>query len=67
MTDIQKKSDKDLAKSIVELRESLRAFRFGVAGSKIRNMKEGHNIKKDIARHLTELTKRGRSTEVKEK
>jgi len=63
MADIQKKSDKDMRKTLAELRESLRVFRFGIAGSKIRNMREGRNLKRDIARHMTELTRRKRSTQ----
>ena len=61
MDGIRKKSDADLVKEIVRLRDSLKDFRFGVAGSKIRNMKEGRNLKKDIARHLTERSARVRA------
>ncbi len=39
-------------------REALRAFRFGVAGSKTRNIREGRNLKRDIARIETELNAR---------
>lgn len=58
MAEIQKKSDKDLVKDLGALRESIRVFRFGIAGSKIRNMKEGRNLRRDIARYMTELSKR---------
>lgn len=58
MVDIQKKNDKDLAKGVASLREALRVFRFGIAGSKIRNMKEGRMLRRDIARHMTEQGKR---------
>ncbi|HEX9608851.1 MAG TPA: 50S ribosomal protein L29 [Candidatus Paceibacterota bacterium] len=64
MADIQKKNDQDLEKDLGALRESLRAFRFGIAGSKIRNMKEGRNLRRDIARHMTELTNRLRGERV---
>lgn len=41
-----------------EARESLRKFRFGISGSKTRNVKEGRNTRKHIARILTELNRR---------
>mgnify|MGYP001618318499 CR=1 FL=1 len=49
------KPEKDLAKALYEQRELLRAFRFGAAGSKSRNVKEGVKAKKEIARIMTEL------------
>lgn len=45
----------ELRKLFGEKREALRAFRFGVSGSKVKNMKEGRAIRKDIARILTEM------------
>lgn len=62
MTDLEKKSDQDLMKELREKREALRGFRFDVAGSKPRNVKEGHAIKKDIARILTERSARAKKT-----
>ncbi|MEK7180548.1 MAG: 50S ribosomal protein L29 [Patescibacteria group bacterium] len=53
--ELQEKTDKDLMKLLSEKRTALRNFRFGVAGSKIRNVKEGVAIEKDIARILTLL------------
>lgn len=47
----------DLKKALTEKRTSLRDFRFGTAGSKARNVKEGQKHRKDIARILTELHK----------
>ncbi|TAL49323.1 50S ribosomal protein L29 [Patescibacteria group bacterium] len=63
MKDLKDKTEKDLEKMLREKREALRAFRFGVAGSKVRNVKEGRALRKDIARLLTELS--GRKTKVK--
>lgn len=57
-TKIQKKSDKDLNTDLKEKRESLREFRFGMTGSRTRNIKEGKQLKKDIARILTEQNQR---------
>jgi ribosomal protein L29 len=50
-----KKSRVDLMKELNEKRLSLRDVRFGVAGSKSKNVKEQRNIKKDIARIHTAL------------
>jgi len=47
----------DLVKALYEKREALRAFRFGEAGSKTRNVKEGVGVRRDIARIMTELNK----------
>ena len=43
---------------IAEKRTALRSFRFGEAGSRTRNVREGRNIRKSIARLLTELRAR---------
>lgn len=36
----------------------LREFRFNIAGSKTRDVREGRNLKRNIARRLTELNAR---------
>jgi ribosomal protein L29 len=51
-------SDKDIQVALTEKREALRNFRFGNAGSKSRNVKEGSVIRKEIARLLTEVSRR---------
>ena len=53
-TDFKKYTVEDLHKEIAEKREALRGFRFGSAGSRSRNTREGRNLRKDIARLLTE-------------
>lgn len=53
--DISNKTPSDLARLITEKREALRVFRFGSAGAKSKNVKEGMAIRKDIARILTAL------------
>jgi len=58
MKKLEKKTEKDLYKMLEENRKSLREFRFGSSGSKVKNVKEGNNLKKDIARILTELKQR---------
>ena len=56
MKEITNKTTADLSKLISEKREALRVFRFGGAGAKTKNVKEGRAIKKDIARIMTALT-----------
>lgn len=58
MADFKKHSVEDLHKEIAEKRESLRTFRFGSAGSRSRNTREGRGLRKDIARLLTEVNAR---------
>jgi ribosomal protein L29 len=55
MSEFKNKNRTELEKTLADKREALRAFRFGTSGSKTRNVKEGKNLKKDIARILTEL------------
>lgn len=49
------KSEKDLTKALYEEREKLRNFRFGATGSKSKNVKDGANVRKEIARIMTEI------------
>lgn len=58
MKDIKKQSDKELAKLLSEARAAVRQFRFDVTGSKVKNIKEGANAKRIVARILTELSLR---------
>lgn len=58
MTDFKKYSVEDLHKEISQKREALRSFRFGGAGSRTRNVREGRTLKRDIARMMTELAAR---------
>jgi ribosomal protein L29 len=62
MADITNKSVETLQAELVEKREALRAFRFGGAGSRSRNVREGRTLRKDIARLLTELNARAKKT-----
>ncbi len=55
MKDLQTKSFKDLIKLLTEKKGALHDFRFGNAGAKSRNVKEGRVIKKDIARIMTAI------------
>lgn len=60
MTDISKKSNEDLIKTIDEKREELRALRFDLAGSAKKNSKSPVLARKEIARTLTEINARKR-------
>lgn len=55
MKEITNKTTADLKKLLSEKREALRVFRFGAAGAKTKNVKEGSLIRKDIARIMTSL------------
>ncbi|MBI2065836.1 MAG: 50S ribosomal protein L29 [Candidatus Zambryskibacteria bacterium] len=54
-TNYKDKLQKDLLKALKERKEDFRKLKFGTAGSKNRNVKEGARIRKDIARILTVL------------
>jgi ribosomal protein L29 len=58
MEEIRKKTDGDLRKLLTEKREDLRKFRFDVTGTRVRNVKFGRGVRKEIAQILTELNAR---------
>lgn len=58
MAELKSWSVEDLQKGIADKREALRTFRFGEAGTRTRNVREGRNLRKEIARLLTELNSR---------
>lgn len=62
--DFQKKSLVDLKKDLKTKSDSLRGFRFGVSGGKVTNVKEGNNLKKDIARINTALREKNNQDNV---
>ena len=53
--ELREKSQMDLKKLLKDKMEELRKFRFDVTGGKIKNVKQGFNLRKDIARILTLL------------
>jgi ribosomal protein L29 len=65
MTDLKQQSVEELQNAITGKREALRVFRFGGAGSRTRNVREGRNLRKDIARLLTEQRQRSISASAK--
>lgn len=56
--ELKEKSVAELTTLITEKREELRKLRFGTAGSAMRNVHAGKNLRHDIARIMTELTSR---------
>lgn len=48
----------ELQKKLVLLREEMRVAKFKAEGSKSKNVKELHSLKKQIARILTEINKK---------
>jgi ribosomal protein L29 len=53
--ELLKKSKNDLEKELNEKRVIIHNIRFGMAGSKSKNVKEQRNVRKDIARIKTAL------------
>ncbi len=56
MSEFKNKNAQELEKTLYGKRVALKNFRFGIAGSKVRNVKEGRELKRDIARIMTELS-----------
>lgn len=59
MHELVEKNETDLRKLLTEKREALRVFRFGVAGGKTKNVKEGKTLRREIAQVLTALRTKG--------
>lgn len=62
MNEIKKKSDSDLKKLVAEKREAMRKIRFESAGSGTRDPHVLRLSRREIARILTELSERGKSS-----
>ena len=61
MKDFIKKTEKELHTLLGEKKLALRAFRFGIAGSNVKNVKEGRGLKKEIAQINTILNTKNQS------
>ena len=57
MKDLINKNTTELQKMLALKQEAFRAFRFGIVGSKTKNVREGRDIRRGIARILTMLNK----------
>ena len=55
MSEFKSKKTEELTKLLGEKKEALRVFRFGLSGSKVKNLKEGMGLRREIARIMTEL------------
>jgi len=53
--ELKQKSEKELSQLLETKRHDLWSFRFSVSGSKVRNVREGRSVRRDIARILTLL------------
>ncbi|MBU3943019.1 50S ribosomal protein L29 [Patescibacteria group bacterium] len=53
--EITQRSEKDLQKDLIEIREKLRQLKFDLSAGKVNNVREIRSIKKDIAKILTVL------------
>lgn len=58
MEDLIKRTDKELIKDLHDKAEALRVFRFGISGSKVKNMREGRNLRRLIAQINTVISSR---------
>jgi len=58
MSDYAKKTEDALKSELAAKQEELRTFRFGAAGSRSRNVREGRMLRKTIAHIMTELSAR---------
>ena len=56
--DLTNKTHADLHTLIAQKKESLRTFRFGTAGAKTKNVKEGKMLRKEIAQIMTVLNQK---------
>lgn len=55
-SEIKGKSKSELLKTLKEKRDAFQAFKYELSGGKAKDLKKGRNIRKDIARIMTELT-----------
>lgn len=63
MADITSKSLEALQTELANAREALRTFRYASAGSRTKNVREGRELRKTIARLLTEMKARVAKTQ----
>jgi len=53
--ELKLKTKKELKENLISSRDKLRELRFNLAGGKVKNIREVHQTKKDIAKILTLL------------
>jgi ribosomal protein L29 len=57
ISELTTKNSKDLRKLLNEKKDSLQSFKLGNSRSKTKNVKEGRELRKDIARIMTVLNR----------
>jgi ribosomal protein L29 len=55
MSESAKKTKIELEKELHDKRVALRDFRFSMSGGKVKNVREGRKVRREIARALTAL------------
>lgn len=58
--ELRQKPKKELQENLIGLRDKLRELRFNLTGGKVKNIKEIHQTKKDIAKVLTLLNEKSK-------
>ena len=66
MSELSNKELSEIQRELTELQIKLRDFRFGGAGSRVKNVKEGRSTRRTIARLLTEINRRSMQQKVAE-
>ncbi len=56
MKEIKGQSKSELIKTLNEKRSAFQAFKYELSGGKSKDVKKGRNLRKDIARVMTELS-----------
>ena len=65
MSELLQKNDVDLVTYVTEKQEELRKLRFGITGSSTRNSHTVRNLRREIARALTEVQARTKKEHTK--
>ncbi|MBU1179202.1 50S ribosomal protein L29 [Patescibacteria group bacterium] len=63
--ELKNKTEKELKKLLLEKRNSLRGFRFQISKGKVKDVKEGRLLRKEVAMILTELNERAHAGQKK--
>lgn len=58
MSEYKNKTEKEIINLLDEKRGVLSSFYFAISGSKTRNVRDGRNTRKEIARLMTEIGNR---------
>jgi ribosomal protein L29 len=64
MKALKDKTEQELTKLLADKREALRTYRFNMAGTKAKNLKEGRTLRREIAQIMTQLSAKPASKKV---